>query len=477
LDSTKNSTAINTKNTTAAEAKFANVLVGGGNRLSVNNSGGGVSIMNLTFKAKEKSNFTVEKAANLVLGTINAKDADVTFQLPQGFKKNDTFVSAIGTVDLTGSTIMIDDKMAALNPGDAFTLVGVANKDDLKFNSQTVVAKIGNSLEHVYTLDKDATGIKTTYSKFQAAPQTKAYSEGMAAQMAFLTTGSDLLSDSGTSHAALASKGMEGPQAFSALSYANSRYETGSHVDVDSFNLIIGASYGFVADLTDVTLGAFFEYGNGGYDSENTFASYTVKGDGDVDYAGWGVLSRFDFAKSDRGSTYGEFSARFGKSSNDFYSADFLIPVKYNLKSNYFGLNFAVGRIFHVSENTSLDLYAKYLWSHQSGASVKLPENQVINFSDVDSHRIRGGVRLSVHATDKVKPYFGAAYEYEADGKAKATILGAKIDAPSLKGSTGIGEAGLSIYTDSPVNFDFGIQGYVGQRKGISGSVTLNFEF
>jgi hypothetical protein len=27
------------------------------------------------------------------------------------------------------------------------------------------------------------------------------------------------------------------------------------------------------------------------------------------------------------------------------------------------------------------------------------------------------------------------------------------------------------------VNLDFGVQGYVGQRKGVSGTVALNFQF
>jgi hypothetical protein len=76
-----------------------------------------------------------------------------------------------------------------------------------------------------------------------------------------------------------------------------------------------------------------------------------------------------------------------------------------------------------------------------------------------------------------VNPYFGAAYEYEADGKAHATIYGTQLDAPELKGSTGIGEIGISLNAGTNFNLDFGVQGFVGKRKGLAGNVVLSFNF
>jgi hypothetical protein len=476
IDSTKNDTVLNTTGTSAGNVTIGSVDVGDGHKLSINNASGSLAIGALNFAPDQEATLTVQKSDNLALTDLNAKDADVTFELPSGFKKDDTFVSASGTVDLTGSTIRIADEKSDLNVGDPFTLVQ-ADPEKVTFDDTTVITKVGDNIEHVYTVEKGENGIGSTLATVKTSDKSKAYSEGMAAQMAFITTGSDLLADTGTAHAVLAAQSVEGPAVFSAFSFGHSRYETGSHVDVDSFNLIIGASYGFVAGLADITLGAFFEYGNGSYDSHNSFAEYTVNGDGDVDYAGGGILTRFDFAKSDEGSTYAELSARFGRSSNEFSSPDFNPVVRYKFKSSYFGLNFAFGHIFNVNETTSIDLYAKYLWTHQAGADVRLPDDLVVSFNDVNSHRIRGGIRVAIQATEFVKPYFGVAYEYEADGQAKATILGAPIEAPTLKGSTGIGEIGLSVYTGTPVNLDFGIQGYVGRRKGISGSIVLNFEF
>jgi hypothetical protein len=73
----------------------------------------------------------------------------------------------------------------------------------------------------------------------------------------------------------------------------------------------------------------------------------------------------------------------------------------------------------------------------------------------------------------------GAVYEHEFDGKARATTNGFAIDAPSLCGDTGIGELGLSLKPskDLPLSFDLGVQGYVGQREGVTGSLQARLEF
>jgi outer membrane autotransporter protein len=275
----------------------------------------------------------------------------------------------------------------------------------------------------------------------------------------------------------LAAQGSAAPSAFSAFSFGQSRYETGSHVNVNSFSLLIGAAYGFDTGAADVTIGAFFEYGNGGYDSHNSFATGNVDGDGDVDYVGGGLLARVDFAKSDAGSTYVDLSGHFGSSTNEYSTSNFSVGipvVKFDYSSNYFGLNIGVGHVFNINDTTSLDLYAKYLWTHQDGHDI---DEYQLHFDDVDSQRIRAGVRVAIQANEWVKPYFGAAFEQEFDGEAKATVNGYATDVPELKGSTGIGEIGLSVFTGTPANLDFGVQGYIGQRKGVSGHVMLNFKF
>ena len=49
--------------------------------------------------------------------------------------------------------------------------------------------------------------------------------------------------------------------------------------------------------------------------------------------------------------------------------------------------------------------------------------------------------------------------------------------APSLGGSTILGELGISYKASSKWNVDARVQGYGGQRDGISGSVNVNYLF
>ncbi|GHU05873.1 hypothetical protein FACS1894205_6510 [Alphaproteobacteria bacterium] len=76
-------------------------------------------------------------------------------------------------------------------------------------------------------------------------------------------------------------------------------------------------------------------------------------------------------------------------------------------------------------------------------------------------------------------PYIGAAYEYEFDAEANASAHGYAINAPRLKGGTGIGEIGLAIKpsAEQPLSLDLGLQGYLGKREGVTGSLRARWEF
>lgn len=78
-----------------------------------------------------------------------------------------------------------------------------------------------------------------------------------------------------------------------------------------------------------------------------------------------------------------------------------------------------------------------------------------------------------------IRPYIGAAWEHEFDARARVTTNGYDIDAPDLKGDTGIGEIGLSLTpsSDLPLTVDLGVQGYTGQREGVTGSLLIKWEF
>ena len=303
--------------------------------------------------------------------------------------------------------------------------------------------------------------------------------------MALVNQGADLVVGQGITQAlnAAGQKGY-GIGTFGALSGGWSRYDTGSHVDMASVNLLAGLSSG--VDLTPgrLTLGAFFEYGSGSYDTYNSFAGIgSANGDGDAYHLGGGVLGRMDF-DAGPGKFYTEGSIRAGGVHNDYKNDNLRDAMGrsaggYDSDSAYYGIHAGFGYIWKFTEQASLDLYGKYFWTRQQGDDVRLSTGDQVKFEDVDSHRLRLGGRLAYAVNEYVNPYIGAAYEHEFDGKAKATTYGYGIDSPELAGGTGIGELGLTLKPakNLPLSCDLGVQGYVGRREGVTGSLQVKYEF
>jgi outer membrane autotransporter protein len=104
-----------------------------------------------------------------------------------------------------------------------------------------------------------------------------------------------------------------------------------------------------------------------------------------------------------------------------------------------------------------------------------------VKFAAVDSQRVRLGakVRGALDADKTLSAYAGLAYEHEFDGEAKARIHGYKIDAPKLKGDSGIVELGLTLNPTKAqqLTLDLGVQGYAGRREGVTGSFKVNYKF
>jgi outer membrane autotransporter protein len=233
-----------------------------------------------------------------------------------------------------------------------------------------------------------------------------------------------------------------------------------------------------------MVLGAFFEYGNGSYDTYNSFStSASIHGDGDVYYLGGGLLGRMDFINTGPGHFYAEASGRAGSIHNEYGSSDlrdtFGRKAEYDSSSAYYGLHMGTGYVWNINDIASLDLYGKYFWTRQEGDSVRISTGDPVKFEDVDSSRLRLGGRLAYVANEHVSPYIGAAWEHEFNGKARASTNGYSINAPSLRGDTGIGELGLSLKPSAtlPLAFDLGVQGYTGKREGVTGSLQVKFEF
>jgi hypothetical protein len=390
--------------------------------------------------------------------------------------------STVTTVNTNGGT-------APMPAGTSVTLIRAGTLDATDFTQSTTQGQHGTTLSYLWKLDATATALTATVANVQAAPSTKALSEGFLSGLALVNQGADLVAGQGMSEAASAARragvsGLYGLGVFGALSGGSMRYNTGSHVDMASLSLLTGLSWG--KDFTPgyLTLGAFFEYGNGAYDTYNSFSNAaSVHGKGNIYHLGGGILGRMDFVDAGPGHIYAEASARAGGIHNGYHSSDLRDSLgrraKYDSDAAYYGFHLGAGYIWKITDKAALDLYGKYFWTRQGGDSVTLSTGDPLTFKDADSSRLRGGARFAYAVNEYVTPYIGAAYEHEFDGKQRASTYGYFINAPKLEGGTGIGELGFTLKSskDLPLSFDLGVQGYVGKREGVTGSLQARLVF
>lgn len=432
----------------------------------------------------------------------------INFYLPSAVATGDTVLNVSGTADLTGSSgrssainVGIAGSSSPLKLGDAITLIKAGTLvTNSGLNSTTSGKGLqGVTLQYDFDITTEGNKLLATVSNSRGGTtvneQTKALSEGFVSGMGMVTQGADVAAGQGMDAAVSAAKagasakgGSAGggaiPAGFGALSGGSVRYNTGSHVDMRSLSLLAGLAWGANMAPGRLTFGPFFEYGNGSYNTYNSFSNAAaVEGDGNTHYLGGGVLARMDFINTGPGHIYAEASGRTGSVYNKYSSTDLRDAAgrsaEYDSSSAYYGLHLGTGYVWNITDRAALDMYGKYFWTRQKGDSVTLSTGDPIDFKDVDSSRLRFGSRFNYALNEYISPYVGAAYEREFDGKARATTNGYDMKAPSMRGDSGVGELGL-VYTPSvllPLSFDLGVQGYVGKREGVTGSLQAKYEF
>ena len=431
-------------------------------------------------------------------GDLSARNATLNFISP--VHPTQSLLRVTGDTDVSGSAYNVGlAGGTSLASGSTLTLLEVDPDKTLTANNLqrgNGIVQIGSTVAHDITADvnldpttRRLNAVTAQVSPGRATDQSKALSEGFLGGLALNLQGADLVAGRGMDSAVRASSGTDdaerhGFAGFGALSGGSLRYNTGSHLDMNSLSLLTGLAWGIDLAPGRLTLGAFFEYGNGSYDTHNSFTNAaSVDGDGNAYYLGGGILARMDFVNIGPGRFYAEASGRAGKTHNEYDSSDLRDAAgrkaDYDSSSPYYGLHFGTGYVWNINDAATLDLYGKYFWTRQQGDSVGLSTGEHLSFDDINSSRLRFGGRFAYILNEHVAPYIGAAWEHEFDGKARAKTNGFDIDAPNLRGNTGIGELGLSLTpsADLPLTVDLGVQGYTGKHEGVTGSLMVKWEF
>ena len=293
--------------------------------------------------------------------------------------------------------------------------------------------------------------------------------ESRTAAVAFTNQGSELIE---TGLNALVRDNEKDTKVFAAVYGNHSEYETGSHVNVNGWSGIVGIGK---TNANGLTVGAFFENGEGNYSTHNIFTNDYIRGDGEACYNGGGFLVRKDNANG----VYAEASLRAGNLQNELRNAvrNGSELTGYDIDTFYYGAHVGIGKVIpRGNDGDSLDVYGKFIYTHHDGETFDIG-GTATKFDSVESERLRLGFRINEVQTNKLSMYYGAAWEYEFNGDAHDKIASFDLETPSLEGSTVIGEIGAHYKASEKWSFDLNGRAYVGQREGFSSSVQANYAF
>lgn len=384
--------------------------------------------------------------------------------------------AAEGQTKFDGVTIEIasDD---FLESSDTYQLINVEGG---KYTFKDLTVKESHTfIETTYTADGDVVlgnGENLTSENdlfnnktVKATESSKTLAESLLGTVAFINQGAEFIADEGIAAMVDAAKLGE-VTAFGVMQGGSTHYNTGSYVDVDGVTFMAGAGLRINPNWT---MAGFVEAGwaNSASHVEGT------RGDGDHEYFGVGFATRY---QTD-GVLYVDGSLRAGRATTEFAGRYGQDSASYDAKSLYMSAHVGLGALWDLNESLKLDTYARYMVTYLDDDDVDL-NNRYNDKLDLDStvtHAVRAGAGLLGDFNDYASWKVGAAYEHVFDGDAESSVNSFSLDVPSLEGDTGVFELGLRIRPSLESNWavDLGAKGYVGDREGVTGNMTVRYSF
>ena len=424
------------------------------------------------YKAAERAFYA--DGNTLRVKSLNSKVKGVTdfetmeFDLPAETKSGDTMLKVTDEVDMapTKSVGVEASKATGLKAGDSVNLIdsdaGIKNFGTQKVTVSGLTDKTGE-----VKVDDKALVLALDKNGEKPNKNTKAPVEAVSATMALVNQASALASSKlNKSMIAAVASANGGSATFASMNGGHSKYETGSYVEADSWNIGFGlAKKGMSSKNPDSTYGLFFQYGKSSFDTHNDGG---FRGDGDSKMFGAGLT----FHQEARSKYYYHGNVFAGKVDAKWNCKD----GGYDDKATYYGMTFGMGRKHNAGGNKTMDIYGRYSFNHVGSMNGDL-NGLKYDFDSTSSHNLRLGLRMEYSQKNAAKAYWGLAWEHEFAGDSKATVatLG-RTDSPTLNGNTGIAEVG---YEWKRGNWEYNInaEGSFGKREGVTGSFNINYNF
>ena len=381
-----------------------------------------------------------------------------------------------GQMEFNGVTIEIasDDFLESSDTyqlinveGGTYTFTDLTVKESHTFLETTymadgkVVLDDGNSL----TSENDLFNNKTV----KATESSKTLAESLLGTVAFINQGAEFIADEGIAAMVDAAKLGE-VTAFGVMQGGSTHYNTGSYVDVDGVTFMAGAG---LRVNPNWTMAGFVE---AGWANSASHVDGT-RGDGDHEYFGVGFATRY---QTD-GVLYADGSLRAGRATTEFAGRYGQDSASYDAKSLYMSAHVGLGAMWGLNESLKLDTYVRYMVTYLDDDDVSLNNryNDKLELDSTVTHAVRAGARLLGDFNDYASWKVGSAYEHVFDGDAESAVNSFSLDVPSLEGDTGVFELGLRIRPSLESNWavDLGAKGYVGDREGVTGNITVCYSF
>ena len=396
------------------------------------------------------------------------------------------------TLDLSGTTFTFVDggfvfeRGADAHLGESMTLIEAGNHTDLTLNplydgeGQAIALTTGITTEVEGRIVNAEDG-KSIVLELEDAPvanrQLALVTNHRNMAVTFLGQAAEIVGDTLTEPP---KDYRLGPKTFAVMNGADVKYESAGKLTVRGMNFLAGAGTSVDTGSGIARVNFFAETGCGEFDDTMRLEGLKRRVDGTMTYYGVGTSARHLWENG----FYTEGSLRVGRYENDvehgLTGADGL-SHGYKTRSLYAAAHAGLGRIFPLTAETKLEVFAKYFFTHLPSDSTSVKDSDgttTLRFESVDNHRVRTGARLYAPAGDW-QGYLGAAFEYDFTETLRNEANGVEIrGGESIRGATGIGEAGLRhAKAGSPWLFDVRLRGYCGKREGASLKLQAEYGF
>lgn len=436
-------------------------IIAKNNNLIVDNWSGTVKSIN-NFNNVEFKNIQWENGG-IVLGLLENGENSL----------KDTVISLTGsTVINNGTKLQVGDYMYFINHDNDVNLGTDSN--NVKCDDNNIFTS-GVAVEGKGAVEVEADGdVKYTITEVGTTDQAKATTDYNSVAAAFLIYGSDLVVDGLN---AMEQDQLFGVKTFAIVEGVDKTFEVADDLKVNGWNGLYGVGNIKKTDDGVLSYAAFFENGTANYRVYNSFMDEAFRGNGSIVYNGGGIAGRY---KKD-GGVYAEASVRAGMLKNqmkDIFRDGNGNAYGYDTENPYWALHVGTGKIYDVGENKDLDVYARYYHTYNDGDSFMAAGDR-FDVDSITSNRLRLGMRYNTNKDKKWQTYYGAAYEYEFSGDSKVHINDDTLVKESMKGSSCFAEIGFNYqrYKKSSWDFEGRLRGYVGETKGISGMLRVNYSF